>query len=748
MSPDGSARDEAAEGSAVSPRLHSQATIFDPNLGRRPSGSPSERSESEPLAGDPAPGGGVSSASFYSTEAAAKPFAMGAMGAVWLAYDEKLGRPVVLKILRQAHLKNRGLRERFRREAMITAQLQHPGVPPVFGMGWLTDGRPFFSMRLVEGQTLAQLLENRGDPLKERPRLLTIFEQVCQTLAFAHARGIIHRDVKPANIVVGEYGSVYVMDWGIARFLIPSLHVPESHPPGDASPLPTDETVALHVVEAEGVPAHDTSITVAGALLGTPQYMSPEQAAGAPLQDERTDVFSLGAILFEILTGQPLRPLASVPAREMEEYARAYWKTGLSALDKAQADAPIVDLAKRCLDPNPEGRPRTAADVAAEVTAYLLHVLQRPERIMARFFELSLDLFCLAGFDGYFKRINDNFTRILGYSTEELLSRPFVEYVHPDDRDATMQALEQLRQGLPVVQFENRYRDRDGDYKWIQWTAKSVPEEELVFAIAREITTRKRLEQRLGAIVETSPVAMVVSDKEGRILELNRAAEQLLGYDRSELAGQPIEILIPERFRVGHFQFRQVFAHHPSIRYGSKRELWALRKDGAEIPVEVGLSLLETEEGNFVVSSMADVTEFKRQQRLLDTLMSSFPAALVLIDQSGAIRLVNDQAERLFGYERDELNGQPLSRLFPELTRSEDQQSPADVLAGLTRTAEGDRWTARGMHHNGAELLVKVGLNTVDHGEHLLAITPAPEVDQVSPGATRVQNASGGEESA
>ena len=141
------------------------------------------------------------------------------MGTIVLARDESLGRTVVLKILLEKHQKNHELSDRFRREAAITAQLQHPGIPPVYGAGKLSDTRPFFSMRLVQGQTLAQLLSESVDHLKDRPRFLTIFEQVCQTVAFAHARGVIHRDLKPANIVVGDYGSVYVMDWGIARFL-------------------------------------------------------------------------------------------------------------------------------------------------------------------------------------------------------------------------------------------------------------------------------------------------------------------------------------------------------------------------------------------------------------------------------------------------------------------------------------------------------------------------------------------------
>ncbi len=126
------------------------------------------------------------------------------MGTIVLAQDKTLGRTVALKILLEKHENNSDLIDRFRREAAITGQLQHPGIPPVYGTGTLPDACPFFSMRLVQGQTLAQLLAESIDHIKDRPRFLTISEQVCQSVAFVHARRVIRRDLKPENIVVGE----------------------------------------------------------------------------------------------------------------------------------------------------------------------------------------------------------------------------------------------------------------------------------------------------------------------------------------------------------------------------------------------------------------------------------------------------------------------------------------------------------------------------------------------------------------
>lgn len=320
-------------------------------------------------------------------------------------------------------------------------------------------------------------------------------------------------------------------------------------------------------------------------------------------------MFSLGVILFEILTGRPLRPATSVQRGSLEAFAKAHLSTSLPRLDAAMADAPMVSLVRRCLELDRDRRPRNASEVAAEVTAYLLHVLRRPERELARFFELSLDLFCLAGLDGFFKQINQNFTRVLGYSTEELLAKPFLELVHPDDCEQTELQMVKLSRGLPVVRFENRFRDRSGNYIWFEWTAKSVPEEGIIFAAARDVTERKRLEHRLEAIVESSPMAMVVTDRAGRIVQLNTEAERLFGYRRDELAGRMVELLIPERFRQGHTGHRERFLMNPSMRPVSGRELWGLRKDGTEFPIELGLSPLHSDEGTLVISAIVDITD-------------------------------------------------------------------------------------------------------------------------------------------
>jgi serine/threonine-protein kinase len=390
------------------------------------------------------------------------------MGVIAAARDPVMGRDVAVKVMLGSHASDPAHRERFLEEARITGWLQHPGVVPVYEVGTLPDSRPFFAMRLVEGQTLDALLAARGAPADDQSHFLQIFDRVCQAVAYAHSHGVIHRDLKPLNVMVGRFGVVNVMDWGVACRKGQCGPLPR---PGSAAPLP------------DGV-------------IGTPAYMSPEQARGdGRCTDERTDVFGLGGILCAILTGRP--PYAGSQTRKVYALAAgADLAETFARLTAAPAAPELVRIAKWCLSPAREARPRDAVEVSEALTAYLESDLRRAARDMVRFFELSPDLFCIAGLDGYFRRVNGNFTRVLGYTPGELISRPFVEFVHPADRADTARAAEQLSRGLPVVQFRNRYRDVRGGYRWFEWEAKSIPEEGVIFAVARDITGRAGLEGR------------------------------------------------------------------------------------------------------------------------------------------------------------------------------------------------------------------------------------------------------------
>jgi serine/threonine-protein kinase len=402
--------------------------------------------------------------------------ARGGMGAILVAEDPLLGRDVAIKVLLESHLDKRGYRERFLEEARVTGLLQHPGIIGVYEAGELSDTRPYFAMQLIEGETLDARLAAREHPTDGLPHLLHVFERVCETLAFAHSRCVIHRDLKPLNVMLAPFGVVKVMDWGVAKLHIPGVEEWGAGPADLPAPSTGAET---------------------GGVIGTPAYMAPEQAQGDHSRiDERTDVFGLGGILCAILTGQP--PYTGTRTRKVyARAARADLADAFARLDASPAARELVALAKWCLAPHPDTRPRDARAVAAALTGYIESDLRRAERDLVRFFELSPDLFCIAGLDGYFHRVNGNFTRVLGYPPNELISRPFIEFVHPDDRASTSAEAEKLARGLPVVQFRNRYRDTRGNYRWFEWEAKSIPEEGIIFAVARDITDRVELESRL-----------------------------------------------------------------------------------------------------------------------------------------------------------------------------------------------------------------------------------------------------------
>jgi serine/threonine-protein kinase len=203
----------------------------------------------------------------------------GAMGQVARVVDRHLEREVALKALRSKHRGNPQLVARFLREARVTGQLQHPNIPPVHELGQTLDGSPYFTMALVRGETLRQIVDRlrRGDPETHRnfsfARRIQILQMVCDATHYAHSQGFLHRDLKPDNIMVGPFGEVQVMDWGFVR------------------PLQADAGPAL---------------TMAGTMVGTLAYAAPEQIAGeSATLDARTDVYGLGAVLYEFCTLHP-----------------------------------------------------------------------------------------------------------------------------------------------------------------------------------------------------------------------------------------------------------------------------------------------------------------------------------------------------------------------------------------------------------------------------------------------------------
>ncbi len=256
----------------------------------------------------------------------------GGMGTVHSAEDLRLRREVAWK---------QGTDARLPQEAWIAAQLEHPGIVPVYDAGHDEDGRPFYTMRLIRGSTLAAVLAETAG-LEERLRLIRPFLAVCQAMAYAHNHGIVHRDLKPSNIMVGEFGETQVVDWGVAR--------------------------PLDMTDDEGgedwIPAEHRAHTMAGAVVGTPAYMSPEQATGRP-PDTRADVWSLGIILYEIIGGAP--PFSGSDSTEILEEV-----VGNDVPPPSEGAPPVLAaIVNRALSRDLSLRYRTAEQLALEVEAWL-----------------------------------------------------------------------------------------------------------------------------------------------------------------------------------------------------------------------------------------------------------------------------------------------------------------------------------------------------------------------------------------
>ncbi len=338
--------------------------------------------------------------SHYKVEAE---IARGGMGVIYRVRDIDLNRSLAIKVLHQSHRHKPEMILRFIEEAQIVGQLQHPGIVPVHEAGVLADGRPYFTMKLVKGRTLADLLADRPNPAADLPRFLAIFDQICRTIAYAHSRGVIHRDLKPSNVMAGAFGEVQVMDWGLAKVSEKKISVCLNNfinHSDDFVEINNSEmreaTATIHDYDraaAETVAEVSRVVTArsgktgsnsgsgsgsgsgfesrAGSILGTPVYMAPEQARGeVESLDPRCDVFGLGGILCVILTGRPPRGGGSADA--VVQAARTdELEITRNQIETCESDSEIRALALRCLEFDPAKRPRDAAEVAEAIGAYL-----------------------------------------------------------------------------------------------------------------------------------------------------------------------------------------------------------------------------------------------------------------------------------------------------------------------------------------------------------------------------------------
>jgi len=346
-----------------------------------------------------------------------------------------------------------------------------------------------------------------------------------------------------------------------------------------------------------------------------------------------------------------------------------------------------------------------------------------------KFFNLSIDMLCIAGTDGYLKRVNPAFTNILGWSEEELLNRPFFDFIHSDDIAETKKEIQQLADGIPTHSFENRYRCADGTYTYLRWTSYPETETGLLFCVARNVTLQRRSQDRFRLAMKASPTAMVMVNEQKTIELVNHATELLFGYSPNELINQPVTMLMPERYREGHNSFCSSFFNAPSARpMGMNRDLTGCRKDGFEFSIEVGLNPFSLEEGTFVLCSIVDLTERKKaEQKIVEQarkLEEVNTRLLELATTDSLTQLKNrgvmlDQLEREILFSRR--TGLPLSFLMIDVDHfkqyNDNYGHPAgdDILRNLAHILQ--------EHSRQSDIVVRYG------GEEFAVIMPATDYE-------------------
>lgn len=342
----------------------------------------------------------------------------GGMGTIRLHYDRQIGRRVALKSMNDADAGSAD-RSRFIREARIQGQLEHPSIVPVYDLAIGPDGRPFFTMRRVRGMTLEVILERlaMGAPKvfraeHSRRRLLSAFGRVCQAVHYAHEHGVLHRDIKPSNIILGEFGEVYLLDWGLAG-------------------LAKQRDEAVRELKALRL----TRETMPGSLLGTPGYMSPEQATGGVSElGPPTDVYALGCILFEIVTLMPLHDGEGIVSLLDSTIRGTTDRRPSRRAGHLKIDPELDRIVMKATALSPEDRIQSARELFLQIDAYLdgrrdeeQRTQLADERARAAASEAELALSKPEGFDERRQALRDAVGALSLDPTNELALRTFAE---------------------------------------------------------------------------------------------------------------------------------------------------------------------------------------------------------------------------------------------------------------------------------------------------------------------------------
>src|SRR5436309_10626724 len=393
-------------------------------------------------------------------------------------------------------------------------------------------------------------------------------------------------------------------------------------------------------------------------------------------------------------------------------------------------------------------RPKTSTPRARKVSDTTTAIPGRKRRPLAlraatadRWFRDLLDSApdAIVGVDreGRIVLVNAQTKKLFGYRRDELLNQP-VELLLPERvRDAHRRHragyVSDPRTRPMGVGLDLAGRRKDGSEFPAEISLSPFQTDDglIITSIIRDVSDRKSADERFRGLMESAPDAMVIVDHEGRIVLVNGQLEQLFGYGRDELLGRPVEILVPERYRRVHPEHRGGYFTDPRARpMGAGLELHALRKDGSEFPAEISLSPMHTKQGVLVTAAIRDATDRRKVEAKFRGLLEAAPDAMVIVERSGRIVLVNSQTERLFGYRRDQLLGQPVEMLVPERFRARHPEHRFAYFEEPRPRPMGSGLQLYGLRRDGSEFPVEISLSPLETEEGILVTSAIRDVSE------------------